>query len=153
MPIPCICLNRITHFGVYYFFLESLRAALHENYAVSCLSNLRRPLERKKSPPVVAFSALPHHIRTRRNGLYTLAGPDILQQTVALRQAVHGVVALAHGSDEAAEGVDMVLSLDGTAVLVNLGDGDLDGSVVLGLDDTVGRRALSGDVAGEEEEC
>lgn len=41
----------------------------------------------------------------------------------------------------------MVLALDGTAVLVNLGDGDLDGSVVLGLDDTVGGAALAGDVA------
>lgn len=41
----------------------------------------------------------------------------------------------------------MVLSLDLSAVLVNLGDRDLDGSVVLGLDDTVGGTALAGDVA------
>lgn len=40
----------------------------------------------------------------------------------------------------------MVLALDGTAVLVNLGDGDLNRSVVLGLDDAVGGRALAGDV-------
>lgn len=41
----------------------------------------------------------------------------------------------------------MVLASDGTARLVNLGDGDLDGGVVLGLDDAVGGRALAGDVA------
>ena len=34
-----------------------------------------------------------------------------------------------------------------TAVLVNLGDGDLDGGVVVGLDDAVGGAALAGDVA------
>lgn len=33
------------------------------------------------------------------------------------------------------------------AVLVNLGDGDLDGGVVVGLDDAVGGAALAGDVA------
>lgn len=41
----------------------------------------------------------------------------------------------------------MVLSGDGTAVLVDLGDGDLDGAVVLGLDDAVGSAALARDVA------
>lgn len=41
----------------------------------------------------------------------------------------------------------MVLAGDLAAVLVNLGDGDLDGRVVLGLDDPVGGGALSGDVA------
>ena len=41
----------------------------------------------------------------------------------------------------------MVLAGDLTAVLVNLSDGDLDGGVVLGLDDAVGGRALPGDVA------
>ena len=41
----------------------------------------------------------------------------------------------------------MVLAGDLTAVLVDLGDGDLDGGVVLGLDDAVGGRALPGDVA------
>jgi hypothetical protein len=66
-----------------------------------------------------------------------------------LGQAVHGVVALAHGADEAAEGVDLVVTLDGTAVLVDLCDGDLDGTVVLGLDDAVGGAALAGDVTVE----
>ena len=40
----------------------------------------------------------------------------------------------------------MVLALDGTAVLVDLGDGDLDGRMVLGLDDAVGGAALARDV-------
>lgn len=77
----------------------------------------------------------------------SLGAPDVLEEAVALGQAVEGVVALAHGADEAAEGVGLVLALDGTAVLVDLGDGDLDGAVVLGLDDAVGRRALPRDVA------
>lgn len=63
-------------------------------------------------------------------------------------QAVHGVVALAHGADEAAESVNVVLAGDGTAILVNLGDRNLDGAVVLGLDDAVGGAALARDVAG-----
>lgn len=40
----------------------------------------------------------------------------------------------------------MVLALDLSAVLIDLGNGDLNGSVVLGLDDAVGGAALSGDV-------
>lgn len=73
--------------------------------------------------------------------------PDVLEEAVPLREPVEGVVALADGSDEAAEGVDDVLAGDGAAVLVNLGDRDLDGGVVLGLDDAVGGAALAGDVA------
>lgn len=73
--------------------------------------------------------------------------PDVLEETVPLREPVEGVVALADGSDEAAEGVDDVLAGDGAAVLVNLGDGDLDGGVILGLDDAVGGAALAGDIA------
>lgn len=41
----------------------------------------------------------------------------------------------------------MVLAGDSAAGLVNLGNGDLNGGVVLGLDDAVGGRALAGDVA------
>ena len=41
----------------------------------------------------------------------------------------------------------MVLALDGAAVLVDLGDGDLNRGVILRLDDAVGRRALPRDVA------
>jgi hypothetical protein len=81
------------------------------------------------------------------NSDLSLAAPDVLDEAIALGQAVQGIVGLAHGTDEAAEGVDVVLARDGTARLVNLGDGDLDGGVVLGLDDAVGGRALAGDVA------
>jgi hypothetical protein len=77
----------------------------------------------------------------------SLTAPDTLEETVSLRKAVHGVVALAHGADEAAEGVDLVVALDGTAVLIDLRDRDLDGAVVLGLDDAVGGAALARDVA------
>jgi hypothetical protein len=66
-----------------------------------------------------------------------------------LRQAVDGVVALAHRTDEAAEGVDVVLAGDGAAVLVDLGDRNLYGAVVLGLDDAVGSAALARDIAGK----
>jgi hypothetical protein len=77
----------------------------------------------------------------------SLSAPDALDEAITLGQSVQGIVGLAHGTDEAAESVDVVLTGDGTAGLVNLGDGDLDGTVVLGLDDTVGGRALAGDVA------
>ena len=52
----------------------------------------------------------------------SLGAPDALEEAVSLGQAVEGVVALTHRSDETAEGVDLVLALDGTAVLVDLGD-------------------------------
>lgn len=77
----------------------------------------------------------------------SLGAPDALEETVSLGQSVQGVVALAHRSDEAAEGIGVVLALNGTAVLVNLRNRDLDGAVVLGLDDAVGGAALAGDVA------
>lgn len=75
-----------------------------------------------------------------------LGVPDGLEETIALGKAVEGVVRLAHGANEAGESVDDVLALDGTAVLVDLGDGDLARTVVLGLDDAARRRALAGDV-------
>jgi hypothetical protein len=77
-----------------------------------------------------------------------LRAPDALQEPVALCEAVEGVVALAHGADEAGESIDNVLALDGAAVLIDLGDGDLAGPVVLGLDNAARRRALAGDVTG-----
>jgi hypothetical protein len=77
-----------------------------------------------------------------------LRAPDALQEPVALCEAVEGVVALAHGADEPGEGIGDVLALDGAAVLIDLGDGDLAGPVVLGLDDAARRRALAGDVTG-----
>lgn len=87
----------------------------------------------------------------RKNAQHlSLGAPDVLQQTVTLGEAVHGVVRLAHSTDESAQSVDVVLSGDEAAALVNLGDGDLDGTVVLGLDDAVGGRALAGDVAAKD---
>lgn len=65
-----------------------------------------------------------------------------------MREAVERVVALAHGADEAGESICDVLALDGAAVLIDLGDGDLAGPVVLGLDDAARRGALAGDVTG-----
>lgn len=77
----------------------------------------------------------------------SLAAPDALNEAITLSETVEGIVALTHGTDETAEGVDVVLALNSATVLVNLGDGDLDRSVVLGLDDAVGGAALAGDVA------
>jgi hypothetical protein len=77
-----------------------------------------------------------------------LGAPDVLEEAVALGEAVQSIVALAHGTDEAGQSIDDVLALDGAAVLVDLGDGDLARSVVLGLDDAARRGALAGDVTG-----
>lgn len=72
--------------------------------------------------------------------------PDVLEEAIALGQTVQRIVALAHGPYESAEGIDVVLALDGAAVLVNLGDRDLNRGVVLGLDDAVRGAALARDV-------
>jgi len=76
--------------------------------------------------------------------------PDVLDEAVALSKAVQGIVALAHGPNESAEGIDVVLALDGTAVLVDLGDGNLNRGVILGLDDAVRGAALARDVTVNE---
>jgi hypothetical protein len=76
-------------------------------------------------------------------------GPDVLEVAIALGQAVEGVIALAAGTDEAAKSVGLVLA-GVAAVLVNLADGELDGGVVVGLDDAVGGAALAGHVAERE---
>lgn len=76
----------------------------------------------------------------------SLGTPDALEETIPLCQSVHGIVALGHGADESRQGVDVVLAGDLTAVLVDLGNGDLDGSVVLGLNNAVGGGTLAGDV-------
>jgi hypothetical protein len=76
------------------------------------------------------------------------SAPDVLQQTIPLRQSVQGIVALAHGSYKSAEGVDLALAGE-SAVLVNLANGDLDGRMVLGLDNAVGGTALAGDVTAK----
>ena len=63
--------------------------------------------------------------------------PDALEEAVTLCEPVHAVVGLAHGADEARESVDLVLAGVAT-VLVDLSDADLDGGVILGLDDASG---------------
>jgi hypothetical protein len=73
------------------------------------------------------------------------SAPDILQQTITLRQSVQGIVALAHSPYETAQSVDLALACE-SAVLVNLSNRYLDGCVVLGLDNAVGGAALAGDV-------
>lgn len=73
------------------------------------------------------------------------SAPDVLEVAVTLSEAVDAVVRLAHGADEAAESVGLGLAGE-SAVLIDLCDGDLDGTVVLGLDDAVGGAALAGDV-------
>jgi hypothetical protein len=84
--------------------------------------------------------------QTRR---LSAGAPDVLEVTVTLSEAVDAVVRLAHGADEAAESVGLGLAGE-SAVLVDLCDGDLDGTVVLGLDDAVGGAALAGDVTARE---
>lgn len=78
--------------------------------------------------------------------------PDVLEVAVTLSEAVHAVVGLAHGANEAAEGVGLGLASE-SAVLVDLGDADLNRAVVLGLDDAVGGAALAGDVTARFEIC
>lgn len=77
--------------------------------------------------------------------LLSLTGvrPDVLQQTSLLGQSVHGVVSLTSGSDVAGQGEGGVVTWDGSALSIDVSDVDLDGSVVLGLDDSVGSRTLS----------
>lgn len=72
--------------------------------------------------------------------------PDVLQQTVLLSQSVQGVVSLTSTSDVTAQSVGGGGTSNGSALLIDVGDVDLDRSVVLGLDNSVGGRALSWDV-------
>lgn len=73
------------------------------------------------------------------------SAPDILQHAISLCQPVQGIVALAHGSYKSGQGVDLALACE-SAVFINLANGDLDGCVILGLDNAVGCAALAGDV-------
>ena len=110
----------------------------------------RRETEAHRIHPHTSHSIVP--VLEKRsptiNSLVSARVPDVLEEAVPLGEAVHAVVALAHGADKAAKSVDLVLA-SVTAVLVNLGDGDLDRAVVLGLDDAVGRAALAGDVPAQ----
>lgn len=63
-----------------------------------------------------------------------------------LGKTVDRVVALALVADEASNGEVGGLAGNHLAVLVDVGNGDLDRGVVLGLNDTAGSRALAGHV-------
>jgi hypothetical protein len=75
-----------------------------------------------------------------------------MQLTASLgRESVDRVIGLTHGPNLTAKGNGGTLVLDGLSVGVNVGDGDLDRGVVLGGDQTVGGRALAGDVKVNED--
>jgi len=95
-----------------------------------------------RSPQRAKKSSHSSFLKARR---LSAGAPDVLEVAVTLSEAVDAVVGLAHGADEAAESVGLGLAVE-SAVLVDLCDGDLDGTVVLGLDDAVGGAALAGDV-------
>jgi len=99
-----------------------------------------------QSSKTVSDAPSPARIARCRN--LPLGAPDVLEEAVALSKAVQSIVALAHGTDEAGQSIDDVLALDSPAVLVDLGDGDLARTVVLGLDDPARRGALARDVTG-----
>lgn len=63
-----------------------------------------------------------------------------------LGKTVERVVTLTELTDEAGEREDGRLTGDHATVGIDVSDGDLDGSVVLGLDDAASGSALSGDV-------
>ena len=93
---------------------------------------------------MVARTSTPQSLDTSARRL-PRGRPDALEEAVALCEPVDGVVGLAHGADEAGQGVDLVLA-GVAAVLVDLCDADLHRGVVLGLDDAAGGAALAGDV-------
>lgn len=99
-------------------------------------SIFERDLTCRIPPPVV-----PNYL-TRR-------APDRLEEAVLLCESVKAVVGLAHGANEAGDGVDLVVP-GVAAVLVNLADAQLDRGVVLGPDDASGSRAFAGDVEVNE---
>jgi hypothetical protein len=107
---------------------------------------------RSKAQPIphTSHSIIPAPKISHNANLVSARVPDTLEETVALGEAVHAVVALAHCAHEAAKRIDLVLA-GVTAVLVHLGNADLNRAVILGLDDAVGRTALAGDVPTQRE--
>lgn len=72
---------------------------------------------------------------------------DTLEEAVPLCQSVQRVVALPLRANETAQRVDVVVSGNGTAVIRDLCDRNLDGSVILRLDNPVRSATFSRDVA------
>jgi len=96
--------------------------------------------------PCRPFDTQLSHQHRKQTTPLSLGAPDALEEAIPLGESVHSIVAFTHGTHETAKGVGVVLALNLSAVLVNLGDGDLGRSVVLGLDDSSSGRALSRDV-------
>ncbi len=67
--------------------------------------------------------------------------PDVLEEAVLRGQTVQRIVRLAHGADETRQGVRLE-GVGDAAGLVNVGDVNLDGSVVLGSDESTSGRAV-----------
>jgi hypothetical protein len=67
--------------------------------------------------------------------------PDGLEEAVLLCEPVEAVVGLAHGANETADGVSLVVA-GVAAVLVNLANAQLNRGVVLGPDDASGGRLV-----------
>ncbi|KAF3170100.1 hypothetical protein TWF751_006916 [Orbilia oligospora] len=111
-------------------------------------SNIKKKKKKKKKESSATTTALNHTKIKLDLSILTLScsRPNVLQQSIPLSKSVERIVSLSTRPDETAESIGDVFA-GGTAVLVDLGDRDLDGCVVLGLDDTVGGRALSWDVA------
>lgn len=82
--------------------------------------------------------------------ILTRVRPDVLQQTVVLSQSVQRVVRFTSRSEVTAQGVGGVGTGDGSAFFVNIGNVDLDRSMVLSLDDSVSGRTLSRNVKFNE---
>lgn len=61
-------------------------------------------------------------------------------------EASKTIIRFTHLPDVSADGVSLVLSSHAASSFINLGKVDLDGGMVLGIDDAVGCRALAGHV-------
>lgn len=123
-------------------------------YAPPSLSLSLRSQSQTKPTPSISKSPFPNPKRSQKQThLLTFppththhhptlslptGAPDALQQPIALGEAVHAVVALAHGAHEAAQRVRHVLARVSPA-LVHLADAELHARVVLGRDDSVRR--------------
>jgi hypothetical protein len=73
--------------------------------------------------------------------------PHLREKATLLSQPVQRVVRLAHCPNKPAKREVGVLSWNGAAVVVDVGDGDLDGTMVIGADQAVGCAALARDIA------
>ncbi len=109
------------------------------SFLMQCTSiALCRSRSRSNNP----FKLKPHRLRT---DLPTCA-PDSLQEPIPLCQPVDRIIAFSHRPHESTKCKGVVLARI-ASVLVDFGDADLHRSMVLSLDDAVGRAALARHVA------